>query len=371
MKKKIVYLIGTRPEIIRSSEIILALKKDPGVFFKLVHTGQHYDYLMDKVFLKELNLPRPDINLKVRSGTHAEETAKIMLRFEKWLLDFKPDLVAVFGDTNSSIAGALTAVKLKIPVAHLEAGCREWEMDIPEEINRRLIDHCSNLLLAVSDTGVDNLKKESVSGKIYNLGDPLYEVFKKYFKRSQRLKLRKKLGLKPEDYLLTTLHRPQNVDQKENFANILTSLGSINLPIVFPVHPRTKKQIRKLNLKKLIKPNCQLINPLAYQETLHLLSQAKIVVTDSGGLQKEAFWLKTPCLTIREHTAWVETVDFGVNFLAKPNKRKIKKSLNFIIRNYQKLKQTFLKLPNPYAKKNITKKTITCLKKFAGKGWSC
>lgn len=369
MKKRIVYVIGTRPEVIRSSLIILALKKDPQILFKLVHTRQHYDYLMDTVFLKELNLPKPDINLKVGSGTHGEQTVKIISRFEKFLLKFKPDLIAVFGDTNSSLATALTAAKMKIPVAHLEAGAREWEMDIPEEINRRLIDHCSNLLLAVSETCVQNLKKENVPGKIYNLGDPLFDVFKKTFKKRLKLELINKLGLKTKEYLLLTLHRDKNVDHQENLKNILSALASINLPIVFPIHPRTKKQLNKFKYQNLISSNFILIDPLPYQKILHLINQAKIVVTDSGGLQKEAFWLQTPCLTIRKHTAWIETVNFKVNFLAQAKNQEIKKSLHCLLNNYQAIKQKFSKLPNPYAKKNITQKTAGLLKSFAGKKW--
>ena len=370
MKKKIVYIVGTRPEIIRSASIILALKQDRQIEFKLVHTGQHYNYLMDRIFFKELNLPKSDINLEVGSGRHGEQTAKIMLRFEKFLLDFKPDMVAVFGDTNSSLAAALAAVKLQIPLAHLEAGAREWEMDMPEEINRRLIDHCSNLLLAVSENCVQNLKKENVLGEIYNTGDPLYDVFKKFFQKSLKLKLIDQLGLKKKEYILLTLHRPKNVDDQKTFEDILSTLALIKkLPIVFPVHPRTRKQLGKLKNAKIVESKFIFIDPLSYQEILHLVNQAKIVVTDSGGLQKEAFWAKVPCITLREHTAWIETVNLGVNFLTDANRKGFKQSVYQVIKNDKFIRQSFLKLSNPYVKKDITKRIVELLKNFSGKKW--
>ncbi|MCL4384846.1 MAG: UDP-N-acetylglucosamine 2-epimerase [Cyanobacteria bacterium] len=228
MRKKIIYIIGTRPEIIRSALIISKLKVDSKVLFRLVHTGQHYDYLMDKIFFKELNLPDPDINLEVGSMTHSKQIAEIILKLENFYLQFQPDLVVVFGDTNSSLAGALTAAKLNIPIAHIEAGCREWEMDLPEELNRRLIDHCSNLLLTVSETWVKNLENEEVMGKIYNLGDPLYYVFKKYYDISLNTELSNKLGLEDRKYFLLTLHRSKNVDNIENLVDILSVFDYFN-----------------------------------------------------------------------------------------------------------------------------------------------
>lgn len=370
MKKKLVYIIGTRPEVIRSAHVILALKNDREIDFKLVHTGQHYDHLMNDVFFKELNLPHPDVNLKIGSGTHAEQTAKIMVKLEKFFAKFQPDIVAVFGDTNSSLAAALTAVKLQIPLAHLEAGCREWEMDIPEEINRRLIDHCSNILLAVSEVGVENLKREKVMGEIYNIGDPLYAVFQIVYKKSANLNIIEKLGLKKGEYFLLTIHRDKNVDNPDNFRNILDALSLYkDKMIVFPIHPRTRKQLDLLEYPSDKLSHVIFLDPLNYEEILHMVSNAELIITDSGGLQKEAFWSKVPCIVLREHTAWIEPVEYGVNHLARINTEEIKSAIAYIINNENKLKNIFSKARNPYHKKNTTINAINLLKEFAGKRW--
>lgn len=369
--KKIAYIIGTRPEIIRSAFVILSLKADKEVIFKVVHTGQHYDYLMNETFFQEFGLSKPDVNLGVGSGTHAELTANIILKLEKFFLKFRPELVVVFGDTDSSLAAALTAVKLQIPVTHLEAGCRGWEMDMPEEINRRLIDHCSNLLLAVSENCVSNLKKEKVIGQIFNTGDPLYDVFKKCIKEIRKLQTIEKFGLKRGEYFLLTLHRAKNVDEEDNLKNILLALASFkDVPIIFPVHPRTKKRLEKNRF--LIKKcsNFVFINPVGYGEILGLVGGAKIAITDSGGLQKEALWCKIPCITLREHSEWVETVNLGINFLTGTDKDKIKKTIHYIINHYKIIEEKLLKSRNPYSKPNITKRIIELLKKFSGKKWN-
>lgn len=366
MKKKIVYIIGTRPEIIRSVSVIKLLRKDPEVALSLVNTGQHYDYAMSQAFFDGLDLKGPDFNLNIGSGSHAEQSAKIMIGLEKYFLEFKPDMVVVFGDTDSSLAAALAAVKLKIPVAHLEAGCREWEMDLPEEINRRLIDHCSALLLTVSRLSSENLKREHVAGKIYFTGDPLYEVFKKTVKEKRQSELLNNFGLSKNNFILATIHRDKNVDIKERLANIMTAISSIkNLKILFPVHPRTQKRLDEFNLlTKYQDSNIVFTKPLNYNEIIILLSQAKIVITDSGGLQKEAFWSKVPCITIREHTAWAETVDLGVNYLVSANVSEIKQNIYYILKHYEKIKKMLLKSPNPYAKKDITRKIVKLLKDF-------
>lgn len=369
-KPKIVYVVGTRPEIIRSALIILALKNDPRVNFKLVHTGQHYDYTMDRVFFKELGLPKADINSGIGSGTHAVQTANIMTALEKFFLKFNPDIVAVFGDTNSSLAGALTAVKLKIPVAHLEAGCREWEMDLPEEINRRLIDHCANVLISVSGVCTENLKNEKVKGKIYQTGDPLFDVFKSLIKKSVQLKLLEEFKLNPKEYIFLTAHRDKNVDNRESLSGIISALNNFkDLKTIFPVHPRTQKRLKEFKLLSGGESNILFTRPLSYNETINLVKNAKLVVTDSGGLQKEAFWCKIPCITLRDNTAWIETVDFGVNFLSVVEKEAIKSKIFYIIKNYKNILGIFPKAGNPYRKPNITQSIVELLKKQAGKKW--
>lgn len=369
-KKKIVYIVGTRPEIIRSAKIVVAMKKDPGIDFRLVHTGQHYDYSMSESFFKELGVPAPNINLKVGSGKQGEQIAKMIVGLEKFFEEFNPDMVVIFGDTNSSLAAALTANKLGIPISHLEAGCREWEMDIPEEINRRLIDHCSNVLFTVSESSVKNLKSEKILGNIFNTGDPLYDVFYSDLAKGKKLKLCQKLELTPGKYIFLTLHRTKNVDNPVLLINLLETLNSLKkYRVVFPIHPRTKNQLDKLKyaLNKL--SNFLILDPLTHQETLYLINNARMVITDSGGLQKEAFWVKTPCITLRKITAWSETVDLGVNFLTGTDKKIILRIVKYIDKNYNAIKKTFTKIKNPYYQSNSVKKTIALIKKFCGKKW--
>jgi UDP-N-acetylglucosamine 2-epimerase len=237
-------------------------------------------------------------------------------------------------------------------------------MDMPEEINRRLIDHCSTLLLAVSETAVQNLKRENVAGKIYNTGDPLYPVFRIYFQKSLTLNLTKRLSLEKKQYIFLTLHREKNVDNLRNLKSILAGISSFkDLSVIFPVHPRTEKRLKELNyLSKM--SNFLLSKPLSYQETLHLIARAKMVITDSGGLQKEAFWAKVPCLTIREHTAWLETVNLGVNLLTSPDKKRITEGIRYINDHYETIKKGFLNLPNPYGKRDTIQKIIELLKNY-------
>lgn len=366
---RIIYIIGTRPEIIRSASIIGALKKDSTVEFKLIHTGQHYDDSMNDVFFRELGVPLPDINLRVGSGSHAKQTADIMVGLEKVFIEFKPDIIGVFGDTNSSLAATLTAIKLKIPIAHLEAGCREWEMDIPEEVNRRLIDNCSNLLLAVSQNCVNNLKNEKVLGDIKNLGDPLFDVYKEMVSRPASDEVLKKLNLEKNNYVLLTLHRDKNVDNLENLEVIISSIASQEFPILFPVHPRTKKQLSLLKLSKKILSNFIFLDPLSYLEIISLLGKSRLLITDSGGLQKEALWSNIPCVTIREHTCWKETVDLKANYLVKVDKNSILNTLYYVNSNNKRIRTKIAKATNPYYKKNITLNTIKVMKSYAGRSW--
>lgn len=366
-KTRIAYVVGTRPEIIRSATVVSALKADPEVGFRLVHTGQHYDFLMDQVFFKELAIPRPNVNIGVGSGTHAEQTAAMMLEMERYFERTAPEIVGVFGDTNSGLAAAIAAVKLQIPVAHLEAGCREWEMDMPEEINRRLMDHCSRLNLAVSEVSAGNLRRECVAGDVFNLGDPLYDVYRACRKVSDGLELWRGLGLQKRGYALLTLHRPANVDDEKTLDAILSALSSCSdLPVVFPVHPRTFKQLgsrrRKLG-------NFTMIDPLSYHDILSMLGGAALAVTDSGGLQKEAFWSRVPCATVREHTAWIETVELGVNRLTGKSPQGIREALEEVIAGRGEMRKRFKGLPNPYRKSNTTKRTVELMKKYAREGW--
>lgn len=367
-KKKIVYIVGTRPEIIRSAGIIVRLKKDPEVDFKLVHTGQHYDYDMSESFFKELNLPMPDLNLKVGVGS-ARLMPAMIAGLEDFFEKFKPDIVAMLGDTNSALAALIAAMKYDIPVAHLEAGPREWDMSLPEEKNRRLIDHVSNVLFAVSDVSVKNLRGEKVLGEIFNTGDPLYEVFQNNLRQSKKSQLIEKLCLKTKEYILLTVHRAGNVDDPKKMRNILDALVSQPYKVVWPIHPRAKKRLQELKYSKNKLSKFLIINPLGSREILRLISGSKMVVTDSGGLQKEVFWAKIPCITLRDITAWSETVDLGVNFLAETDTKKIKSAIKYIDAKYEKIMKKFTKIKDPYYKPDTTARTVALIKKFAGKKW--
>ncbi|MEM5867001.1 MAG: UDP-N-acetylglucosamine 2-epimerase (non-hydrolyzing), partial [Candidatus Aenigmatarchaeota archaeon] len=323
----VVLVLGARPQIIKSAPFIHLAAGDKQIRLDIIHTGQHYDYEMTKIFFEELRLPDPIANLNVGSGTHAQQTAKIMLRLEKLLIRQKPDLVIVPGDTNSALAGALAAAKLHIPVAHVEAGARSYDMRMPEEINRRLTDHCSALLFTPTENCTQNLLKEGIEkAKIIQTGDTMYDVLIQQLPKAEKSPILEQLGLEPKTYALLTAHRPENVDNPENLKTIVEAMIRLNqLTIVFPVHPRTQKQLRKTRLfKKLEKQkHVKFIKPLGYHETIKLIKNAALVLTDSGGMQKEAFWLKTPCITLREKTEWPETVQFGANQLTGTNAQKI------------------------------------------------
>lgn len=245
---KILIVVGARPNFIKIAPLMEEIRRYQQIKPILVHTGQHYDFEMSKIFFQELEIPRPDYDLGVGSGSHAWQTAKIMERLEQVLLKEKPNLVIVVGDVNSTLAGALTAAKLHIPVAHIEAGLRSFDMSMPEEINRRLTDHISDYLFCPTKTAVENLRREGITERVYNVGDIMYDVFKSKIK-DQKLKILQKLKLKPKSYILLTLHRPSNVDNLENLKNIIEAIQESVEKIIFPAHPRTIKQLKKLKLK--------------------------------------------------------------------------------------------------------------------------
>lgn len=291
----------------------------------IVHTGQHYDYEMSKVFFKDLKIPEPDIYLGVGSGNHGEQTGKIMIGLEKICLKEKPDLVIVVGDVNSTLAGALVASKLHIPLAHIESGLRSFDNSMPEETNRRLTDQVSDFLFTTCIDGNINLLKEGIpKEKIFLVGDIMIDVLLMNKKKIDSIKKYRDFGLKPKGYALLTLHRPGNVDKKNNLENILKALTQIaeKIPIVFPIHPRTKKQVEKFGFKKYFK-KIKSISPLGYIEFQSLLKDAKFVLTDSGGIQEETTFLDIPCLTLRENTERPITVEEGTNTLVGGDTKKI------------------------------------------------
>jgi UDP-N-acetylglucosamine 2-epimerase len=321
---KIVSIVGARPQFIKAVLVSRELRK--GHEEVLVHTGQHYDIELSKIFFDELGIPKPNYNLEVGSGTHAGQTGKMMISIEDTLVAEKPDLVLVYGDTNSTLAGALAAVKLHIPVAHVEAGPRLFDKSIPEEINRVLTDHVSSFLFAPTQTTVDNLRREGISNGVYLTGDVMLDSFLQFSEIANRSsKVLHELGLGKGEYLLATVHRARNTEVEENLKNIVAAFCGIDEKIVFPVHPRTVKYLRQYRLYSQLKnaSNMILISPVGYLDSIVLTRSARKVLTDSGGLQKEAYFSRVPCITLYEATGWPETVEDGWNTLVTSSTEKI------------------------------------------------
>lgn len=367
-KVNVALILGARPQIIKSMPFIRLSNEDKQVKLFIIHTGQHYNYGMTKVFFEEFSLPEPAVNLNVGSGSHAQQTAKMMTRLEPFLQEQKPDLVVVPGDTNSTLAGALTAAKLNIPVAHIEAGARSYDNRMPEEINRRLTDHCSTLLFTATENCSQNLLKEGISKNRVNLvGDTMYDVLLQQLPKAEKPAILDQLNMKTKAYALLTLHRQENVDNLENLKRILDAIVRLKkLVVIFPLHPRTRKQLRSFNLYTKLKEqkHLKLIEPVSYLENISLIKNATLVMTDSGGVQKEAFWLKTPCITLRENTEWVETVQLGANYLLGSNTERIVKTAEEIIENEEGLRKKLEKLPNPFGDGYASQKILKIIKDF-------
>ncbi|NJE05721.1 UDP-N-acetylglucosamine 2-epimerase (non-hydrolyzing) [Thermococcus sp. M36] len=325
---KIATIVGARPQFIKMAPVSRELRKH---FDEIViHTGQHYDYEMNKIFFEQLNIPEPDYYLGVGSGSHGYQTGEMLKRIEEVLMKEKPDLVLVYGDTNSTLAGALAAVKLHIKVAHVEAGLRSLDKRMPEEVNRVLTDHVSDYLFAPTETAVKNLYNEGIKDRVYLTGDVMYDALLYNIKIARKhSKILDKLGLKPRKYLLATVHRAENTDNRKNLENIIEAFIDSNESIVFPAHPRTQKYLKAYGLIKQIEKaeNIIITPPIGYLDMLILEENAKKILTDSGGVQKEAYFLKVPCITLREKTEWVETVEDGWNILVGADKEKLIKAI--------------------------------------------
>lgn len=361
----ILLVLGTRPQIIKSALFIHLADRDKYTNLELVHTGQHYDYRMTKVFFEELNLPDPMLNLDVGSGTHAEQTARMMMELEGFLREEEPELVVVPGDTNSTLASALTAAKLNMPVAHIEAGARSYDMRMPEEVNRRLTDHCSTLLFTPTGNCTKNLQGEGIyKDKVHQTGDTMYDVLLQQLPKAERTGILTRLDLEPDTYALVTTHRPENVDKTENLRGIVEAIAQIKqLTVVFPVHPRTKKQLRISGLDRKIQKqeHIRLLEPQGYHETLQLIKGARLVLTDSGGMQKEAFWLKTPCITLRTNTEWIETLQLGANQLTGTDTERIVKTAERIIEE-EDIARKLENLVNPFGNGNASQRILEIIK---------
>lgn len=312
-------IVGARPQFIKAAPLSATLRSE-GIQEYLVHTGQHYDQGLSKVFFEDLAIPEPDVNLGVGSGPHGWQTGQILERVERVLQEVVPDWVVVFGDTNSTLAGALAACKLRLALAHVEAGLRSYNRDMPEEHNRVLTDHCADLLLCPTEQAVDNLRREGLIEGVRLVGDPMYDAALRFAERAaERSTALEDLGLTAGDYYLATVHRPQNTDDPEALAGIMSALVQLDRPVVFPVHPRTRKCLDELppDWPGSGEPDdLLLIEPVGYLDMLSLTRNARLVLTDSGGLQKEAYFYAVPCVTLRDETEWVETVEAGWNVLA-------------------------------------------------------
>lgn len=322
---KIINVVGARPNFMKVAPLVDAMKRREQQFSPLVvHTGQHYDAMMSEAFFKDLGLPEPDLYLSVGSGSHAAQTAAVMERFEPVVLQEQPDWVLVVGDVNSTLACALVCVKLGIKVAHVEAGLRSRDRSMPEEINRLLTDQISDLLFTPSQDADENLRAEGIpEERIRFVGNVMIDSLNKQLERAQHSKIREELGVAGQDYSVLTLHRPSNVDERQTFERILGALAAIGkrLPIIFPVHPRTRKMIKESNLA--FDSGLRLVDPLGYLDFLRLYSGARLVLTDSGGIQEETTVLGIPCLTLRENTERPITVTMGTNTIVGTDPAKI------------------------------------------------
>ncbi len=310
---KIVSVVGARPEFIQATPVSRALRQ-AGHHELLMHTGQHYDYLMSQTFFDDLGIPAPDYNLEVGSGSHGRQTAEILTRMEEILLTEQPDLVIVRGDTNSTLAGALAASKLHIPVAHVEAGERSFDRRMPEEINRLVSDGLADIHFCVSHAAVHHLAAEGITGSVHWVGDVMLDAMlqnKPIARRKSDVRVR--LELDPKTYTLVTIHRAANTDDPVRLGQIVEALNNVSETIVFPAHPRTRKALMQLDVR--FAPHVKLIDPVGYFDMMMLEDNARLIATDSGGVQREAYFLGIPCLTLRDETEWVETVEAGWNKL--------------------------------------------------------
>ena len=324
--KKICTVVGARPQFIKLAVVSRVLR---GEFQEvLIHTGQHYDHNMSDVFFEEMEIPKPDYNLGISGGSHGQMTGQMLIELEKVFQEEQPDMVLLFGDTNSTMAGALAAVKLHIPVCHVEAGNRLGTLDNPEEVNRIVTDHVSSLHLVCTQSGMEFLKREGLERTAFLVGDPMYDAFQYYTRQLDGSELDEMVDFSgqpvvlPEEFYYMTCHRQENTDTDEKLKNIFDAMEALDAPTVYPVHPRNHERAerlcRKRGYRKLI-----LTQPVGYKASISLVNRAKKIVTDSGGLQREAFFAQKPCVTVFDYVGWPETMRDHCNQLAKPDKRDI------------------------------------------------
>jgi UDP-N-acetylglucosamine 2-epimerase (non-hydrolysing) len=327
--KTVLHIVGARPNFMKVAPIHRAIRERGRLRQRLVHTGQHYDVKMSDVFFTDLGMPEPDVHLGVGSGSHAQQTGKVMIELEKVFLEQRPDLVSVVGDVNSTLAGALVAAKMSIPLSHVEAGLRSFDRTMPEELNRLVTDRLSDYLLTPSSDGDENLLREGTpKERIHRVGNVMIDSLLASRARADQLPVLERLGLSRGGYAVCTLHRPANVDDPSRLRGLLEALAFVSrrLPLVFPVHPRTREAIGSAGLQGLLTsaPGIRLADPMGYLEFLALTSQARLILTDSGGLQEESTALGIPCLTLRENTERPVTVTAGTNVLVGTDPARIR-----------------------------------------------
>lgn len=324
---KIVTVVGARPQFIKAAVVSRALRDKEGMREVLLHTGQHYDANMSDIFFTELDISIPDYHLGIGGGSHGQNTGRMIEAIEQVLIKESPDWVLVYGDTDSTLAGTLAAVKLQIPVAHVEAGLRSFNRRMPEEINRILTDHAAEILFAPTATAVNNLAAEGISGrKVKNVGDVMYDAALFYGGISEkRSHILATLGIESKGYVLATFHRQENTDDRQRLSAILSGFVGSSLPIVLPLHPRTRKRLADFAID--VPPTVRMIEPVGYLDMMMLERHAALIATDSGGVQKEAYFCKVPCITLRDETEWIETVETGANQLVGAEQEKISRAL--------------------------------------------
>jgi len=356
---RFVTIVGARPQFIKAAPLSIELRKLYTEF--IVHTGQHYDDNMSDVFFRDMNIPPPDRHLGVGSGSHGAQTATMLERIEQVLEEVRPDAVIIYGDTNSTVAGALAAAKLHIPVAHVEAGLRSFDRRMPEEINRVVVDHLSTWLFSPSQVSVRQLATEGITQGVYNVGDIMADSVRLFAPLArQRSVVLDRLGLNPGQYFVATVHRAANTDDAARLAGIIKGLCSASKPVVFPLHPRTRTAIQRHEYETMLHGGdgrLTVIEPLGYLDMLQLQQHAAVILTDSGGIQKEAYYLGVPCITLRDETEWVETVESGWNRLVGPDPQAIVSAAEDMVR--------FTEIPHPllYGDGHTAEQIVKVLKK--------
>jgi UDP-GlcNAc3NAcA epimerase len=319
---KIITVLGARPQFIKAAPVSRELRKKHTEL--IIHTGQHYDANMSDIFFEELHIPKPDFHLGIGSGSHGKQTGEMLAEIEKIILEEKPDYLLVYGDTNSTLAGALAAAKLHVPVIHIEAGLRSFNKKMPEEINRIMTDHVSEYLFCPTDTAIENLTNENITRNVINVGDVMYDAVE-YNRQlaEEKSTVLADNELTSKDFYLITVHRAENTDDPEKMKNILDAFAKTEGTKVWPIHPRTKHKLESIGFDLVSVPGLKVIEPVGYLDMLTLEYHSKKILTDSGGVQKEAYFMEVPCVTLREQTEWVETLEGDANILVGTDVGKI------------------------------------------------